>query len=381
MRKIISREIICRNWKKREDILGSRAHMLDLRKEAWQTTVLTRFVAQIFPLVERELTGWKKFLNKCPEGELKKQAAASIRHKRFHCQGGSFFALYFPEKLKPLVEIIVAVQTISDYLDNLCDRVPCGDEAAFRELHLSIIHALDPPSFYPNYYRYYGYENDGGYLRTLSKKSGDNLKLLPSYRLVKNNCIKLVSLYGSMQSYKHLDLEIREEKLSEWYRQYKSFYPDIYWWEFAAAAGSTLGVFMLLAASGDISLQEEEAGRILEVYFPWICGLHILLDYFIDQQEDKLHNDLNFVNYYADATECHQRLKLFLEKSLEKAVGLPHSKFHLLVIKGLLAMYLSDPKVERQGLSYTAWDLINQAGPDVPGMYRFCRLLRRIKVL
>ncbi|PKM80314.1 MAG: DUF2600 domain-containing protein, partial [Firmicutes bacterium HGW-Firmicutes-13] len=104
--------------------------MLDLRKEAWQKTVLTRFVTQVFPLVERELNYWKKFLNTCPEGELKKQAFAGIRHKRFHCQGGSIYALYSPEKLKTLVEIIVAVQTISDYLDNLCDRVECGAEEA-----------------------------------------------------------------------------------------------------------------------------------------------------------------------------------------------------------------------------------------------------------
>jgi len=199
--------------------------------------------------------------------------------------------------------------------------------------------------------------------------------------MVKDSCVELISLYGDLQVYKHLDLKIREEKLVEWFKQYQTSYPDIYWWEFAAASGSTLGVFMLLAASGNMNFHREEPGQIVRAYFPWICGLHILLDYFIDQQEDKVHKDLNFVSYYSNPEECLKRLKFFLEKSLEEVNCLPRSEFHLLIVKGLLAMYLSDSKVERQGLSYMAWDLINQAGPDVHGMYRFCKLLRRMKVL
>lgn len=41
------------------------------------------------------------------------------------------------------VKFIVAFQTISDYLDNLCDRVEVNDEQAFRQLHLAITDALD----------------------------------------------------------------------------------------------------------------------------------------------------------------------------------------------------------------------------------------------
>ncbi len=355
--------------------------MHKLKKDAWQVNILTRFVTQVFPLVEQELGGWKKFLYSSPQGELKNQALASIKHKRFHCQGGSIYALYCPEKMKPLVTIIVALQTISDYLDNLCDRIGFEEEEAFRELHLSLIHSLDPPPFYSDYYRFYTHHKDNGYLRALVEKSNDNLKHFPSYEKVKDNCVQLASLYGEMQVYKHLDLKLREEKLISWFGKYQSKFPEIYWWEFAAAAGSTLGIFMFLAASGSGDINEEEIKNIMEVYFPWICGLHILLDYFIDQQEDEIHEDLNFVSYYADREECQQRLKFFLQNALEKARFLPRSDFHTLVIKGLLAMYLSDPKVDSQGLSDISRDLITQAGSDVPGMYRFCRGLRKVKVL
>ncbi|UNC93964.1 tetraprenyl-beta-curcumene synthase family protein [Candidatus Contubernalis alkalaceticus] len=359
---------------------------VNLKKEAWQLNILTRFVTRVFPQVDRELLGWKKYLNACPPGELKNQALASIRDKRFHCQGGSIYALYIPEKSKDLVPAIVALQTISDYLDNLCDRVECGEEKAFRELHRSMIEALEPwkreqKERQRDYYRFYTLQQDGGYLEKLVERTSMSLLNFPSYGIVKERCVELISLYGDLQVYKHLDLRIREEKLIRWFEAHREKTPGIYWWEFSAAAGSTLGAFMLMAASGEEALSLEEGRRIHECYFPWICGLHILLDYFIDQQEDRVHRDLNFVNYYADEKQCRERLGFFLEKSLESASNLPRPDFHTLVVKGLMAMYLSDPKVEKQGLLGIAKELMNQAGSDVPGMYRFCRMLRRLKVM
>jgi len=355
--------------------------MLDIKKGAWQLNTLTRFVTRVFPLVDRELNKWKKYLESCPPGELKEQALASIRDKRFHCQGGSIFALYQPSLMEPLVSTIVAVQTISDYLDNLCDRAGCQEERAFRQLHQAMMDSLNPSPLDFSYYRYYTHGEDGGYLKALVRASREGLPYFPSYGRVQGSCLKLASLYSDLQVYKHLPLEVREDKLREWFGRHREEFPHIYWWEFSAATGSTLGVFMLLAASGEKSLREEEINDLVEAYFPWIGGLHILLDYFIDQQEDRTHRDLNFVSYYRGEEECLERLKYFLRRSLEKAQNLSHSDFHQMVVKGLLAMYLSDPKVDKQGLLPAAGELLKEAGPDSRGMYRFCKGLRQVGIL
>ena len=42
-----------------------------------------------------------------------------------------------------------------------------------------------------------------------------------------------------------------------------------------------------------------------------ICSLHIMLDYFIDQEEDKAEADFNFVSFYKDEEECCWRLVLW----------------------------------------------------------------------
>ncbi|MGD0205948.1 MAG: DUF2600 family protein, partial [Dehalococcoidia bacterium] len=93
-------------------------------------------------------------------------------------------------------------------------------------------------------------------------------------------------------------------------------------------------------------------------YFPWISGLHILLDYFIDQAEDEAGGDLNFVSYYPDAGRCRERLLLFLKQALDRAAALPAPLFHTTVVRGLPAFYLSDPKVSAQGFNHTAGALL-----------------------
>ncbi len=48
----------------------------------------------------------------------------------------------------------MAYQTISDYLDNLCDRSTSLNPDGFQALHESLFHALTPEATLTNYYRF-----------------------------------------------------------------------------------------------------------------------------------------------------------------------------------------------------------------------------------
>jgi tetraprenyl-beta-curcumene synthase len=90
------------------------------------------------------------------------------------------------------------------------------------------------------------------------------------------------------------------------------------------------------------------AKQIRDGYFPYIQGLHILLDYFIDQEEDRLGGDLNFCFYYPDQSVLLERLCHFIEEADRHVNQLPHGEFHRLIHRGLLGLYLSDEKVKKQ---------------------------------
>lgn len=351
------------------------------QQNIYPLTTIGRIVAGVLPEVDRQLTRWRGRLIRCPQKELARQAASSIRDKRFHCQGGAVYALYHGPMRRDLVRLIVALQTISDYLDNLCDRAGCQDEAAFRDLHQAMLCAVDPAAPLDDFYARYPLRGDGGYLQALVEDCRTVLRTLPSYPAARSEVLHLTGLYADLQVYKHVAVPRRVPLLTNWFAAHQSRYPGLEWWEFAAATGSTLGMFALFAAAARPGLQEKDIAALSKAYFPWIAGLHILLDYLIDQAEDRDGGDLNFVSYYSSAAVAQERLVWFVEKALTAAAGLPRSRFHQMVVRGLPALYLSDPKVEKQGLRPTTDAVLRAAGPGSRALYRLCCLLRRLRAI
>jgi tetraprenyl-beta-curcumene synthase len=106
-------------------------------------------------------------------------------------------------------------------------------------------------------------------------------------------------------------------------------------------------------------------------------GLHILLDYFIDQEEDRLGGDLNFCSYYESREETLERLKHFVQETDRYLQDLPHSKFHRLISKGLLGIYLSDQKVsEQKEMQQMARRIVKYGGAASYFFYVNARLYR-----
>jgi tetraprenyl-beta-curcumene synthase len=300
------------------------------------------------PGVRQELRNWRALADRIPDEELRRQAVASMTSKEFHCIGGSVYALPCPELRGVLIRLIVALQTISDYLDNLCDRSTSLDPDDFRRLHQSMLDGVDPSGPTHDYYAFRSEKEDGGYLVRLVEACQSSIRQLPAYAVVQDDVRRLVGLYADLQVYKHIRHDQREPELLAWWEKHKPLFPELEWNEFAAATGSTLGMFMLFLAACDPSLTEEQAADIRESYFPFVCSLHILLDYLIDQEEDRIGGDLNFCSYYKDSDHAAERLGWVVLQARERVRRLPSSSFHRMIIEGLVALYLSDPKVKHQ---------------------------------
>lgn len=310
--------------------------------------LMARVYNHVLPGVREELNHWRARAETIPDPELRKQAVASITSKQFHCQGGGVYAAARLSAKHILIPLITAYQTISDYLDNLCDRSTSLDPMDFRQLHQSMLDAVDPEAPLHNYYAYRSEHDDAGYLQDLVKTCQAALRLLPSYKVTAPAVRELASLYCDLQVHKHIRRDLREEALQTWWKQHCASYPSVRWNEFAAATGSTLGVFMLFVAAGDPGLKPKAVQEIKDAYFPYLCGLHILLDYLIDQEEDKIGGDLNFCSYYSSRQEAASRIAYFADQAKRHSASLAASGFHKMIIEGLIALYLSDPKVREQ---------------------------------
>lgn len=348
-----------------------------IRSSQTQQGILFHYIWHTLPLVKKELKRWRKEALACVDPVLSLQAINSINSKDFHCYGGAVFAIAGSRQEKQIIKLIVAYQTICDYLDNLCDRNDCLDGGAFRQLHTALQDALQPGTIKRNYYQYYPNQEDGGYLDKLVDECRFYLEKLPSYASVQREVLVLVQYYIDLQVKKHISLSQRERTLIDWAENNLDGYPGIYWQEFAAASGSTLALFALLALASHNTIEPQECRETIEAYFPWICGLHILLDYFIDQEEDRQGGDLNFTFYYDNHEETLHRLKLFIQQSQLKAGQIKNAVFAKTVIEGLLALYLSDSKIKSQGYQEKAQTLIEASGGSTVFTYRLCSLVRK----
>lgn len=354
---------------------------MTVAEEVSNPQLIYQFVKRVFPLVKKELRQWEQKAKVSPDSTLAQQAVESITHKEFHCLGGSIFSLYPGAKTEEVIDFIVAYQTISDYLDNLVDALEVQDEQAFRQLHLAMTEALDANSSCSDYYAYYPYQEDGGYLKALVQTCKKRVRGLPSYSLVKPIMVELAEFYSMLQVTKHLDPSIREEKMLTWINKFLPNYSGLTQWEFAAATGSTLGIFCLFAMAYNPDLPESEIEKVKNAYFPWIEGLHILLDYFIDLEEDRETLQLNFVAYYSSIEQCQDRLKAFVTTSVQQAGNLQYPRFHEAIIQGLLAMYLSDEKGMSKECAIVTQELLRVGGAKVKLLYWLCRQLRKKQVI
>lgn len=337
--------------------------------------ILTRYVCS-FPQIKRILKQWHQLTYYMPD-ELQVQAQASIKAKAFHCIGGAFY-MFYPQVNKPVIlNAIIALQTISDYLDNLCDRIKVNDMQAFSQLHLSFTDALDPSRPIKDYYRYYPL-CESHYLPTLVETCRIQVKQIPYYHEYQYYINILAENYCRLQILKHLT-PCGEHQLKQWIRrEISDSNANLSWNEWAAATGSTLGIFAFFA-SGFHKYPEKTKELIFGTYFPWIQGLHILLDYYIDREEDRQHNDLNFTYYYPNLTYAVERLRYLFNESQKHSKHLPYPCFHQLLLEGLISMYGSDPKVSIHKLLESYKTLLNSN--SLKSMYHACLLLRKLKHL
>lgn len=304
-------------------------------------------------LARRALGRWESRAASIPEPEVRRQALGSLRHKAFHSLGAAVYAAAVPRAhFAHMVEFCVAYQTLSDYLDNLVDRGHPMDGRQRRRLHQAMVEALQETA--PTVALAGMPWDDGGYLARLVSTCQQALQAMEIAEASRAPARQLALAYARMQARKHGDPGSRRRLTAGWamrLAQGAGRLPraaGMAWWEIAAAAGSTLGIFALVAAgSRRLPLEDHEA--TLTGYFPWIQAWHILLDYAIDEAEDRDGGELNFAACYPRRPVQLERLAGVFRRAREAALTLWEPSFHRLVVAGMGALYLTDPKAARLG--------------------------------
>ena len=327
------------------------------------------------PEVARALAPIRSRAMAIPQRDLQNHALSSLNTKQFHCEGGGVFASPSRDRDALLLPFLIPYQTLCDYLDTITDRGPSQDSKNLRQLHQALVDAIDPNAAPRDYYAYHPHKNDRGYIDSLVKEAQSALTRFPGFWAVKDSLRQLVSLYVDLQVFKHGPTQNRVEQLTNWHKAHSSVAPGLSWWEFSASTGSTLGLFALLNLASTPNPGPKEVDAVIHLYFPWMGALHILLDYYVDQEEDRLGGDLNFVTYYPSPQKAIQGIRRIYDHIIQQAPTLPDGAFHRYIAKGLLGFYLSDPKLRHRTTALNC-QLLASGGTTSLGLYLAARVGR-----
>jgi tetraprenyl-beta-curcumene synthase len=318
---------------------------------------LTHFLRSIVPKASRALEQIRELAEVIPDDRLRAQALGSIDAKAYHVAGGSILATYLaPAAVDHYIEIVAPLETIYDYLDNLCDRHPDVGIEAYPVLHRAIADALDPNACPSGYYDLGPAGDDGDYLLTLVRRVQRALRRLADHELLRELFREAARLYGEMQTFVHLPAGEREAACKDWYALHTDRYRNLEWQEFACAAGSQFQVYAPLFMLFDG--RQESIANAYGAYFPAVSALHVLFDSYIDQEEDREHGDLNFIAAYSSEEHLFERVAYLARCAVSGFSRLPVRKRHDFVLRTMALFYLTHPKIYAQRLNEQAQRLL-----------------------
>lgn len=316
----------------------------------------------VFPRVCVHVVRWRRLAKRIPDPELRRLALAAL-DKRGNIEGAAAFAAFAPARRRAQVTSATsAFQAAYNLLDILGEQPSPDPIRDGRRLHEALVYALDPLATPLDWYEHHPQREDGGYLSHLVEQCRGAFASLPSHELVGACARAGAARIVAFQSLNLSESQGEHTGLERWASEATPPGTELRWWETAAAAGSSLGVHALIAAAAETRLEPHDVTAIDRAYFPWIGGLHSLLDNLIDKREDEAAGHRSLVEYYGPQRAA-QRMSWLAERAERAARELPHGRRHSVILAAMIANYLSTPEAQSAQLAPVSEAVLATTGP------------------
>jgi cytochrome P450 len=308
---------------------------------AWTlVSVARRHLFWNLPAVSRELGGWLARAEAIPDWHLRAAALDSLIHKRDHAEGAALFSVLAKRRNQRLISLLVAYQTLWDYLDSVSEHQV--DVADGSQLHLALVEALGPGAPISDYYAKHPWKDDGGYVLALVEACRTNCAGLPSYSLVRRDVLDLVRRCGAVQSLNHEpDQDRRGAALKVWAESQSPGVPELAWFELTGAASAVMP-HALLALAAEPVCTDHDVVTTSSAYFPWVSLAVSMLDSYADLRDDALSDDHNYLSHYGDDRAAVERLCVIVARTVREGRRLSDGNRHQVIIACMVAMHLSN---------------------------------------
>ena len=300
-------------------------------------------------LVRRELAGWRARAEQIEDPMLREHAIGSLTRKRTLVDGAAFYWILPERRNAELLRLLVAFQVLADLLDELSER---GSDS--RDLMRAFADAvvLDTPAG----------EHDE-YTMALIDACRSGCAALPGYPLIRGLLAAQARQAGALGLHHIADAEAREAALRRFADDEFNAAPEATWFEQTAGGASALTIIVLLSMAADPRTTERDLHAALAVYSPWVSALSMMLDSWVDQDDDRTSGHVSFVGYYEDRTAAIDRIAFLINRSLRDLATLPGGERHMLITAAMTAMFLSRDSAHSDELAPGTRTMVAAGGP------------------
>jgi tetraprenyl-beta-curcumene synthase len=301
---------------------------------AWTfTTAAISYWTGVFPRVCVLLRRNRRRAREIPDPLLRKLALQALS-KRSNIEGAAAVAVLAPRGMRAAAtEALVAFQVLYNHADMLAEQPSADPVTGARRLHAVLLQALDARAA----------DRDlGVYVAPIVADCRLALRQLPSYPALATAALGAAARIVAFQSLSVAHAGEERDALITWARSQVPAGSELRWWEAAAACGSSLPVFTLIALAAQPAVDPAELAAVQDAYFPWVATLHSLLDSLLDTDEDAATGQLSLIGCYATAPIAAERMQILACQALRRARGLPGGRRHLVLVSAMAASYLSE---------------------------------------
>ncbi|WP_320672807.1 DUF2600 family protein [Patulibacter defluvii] len=323
----------------------------------------------------REHHRWLAVAERIPDPTLRGDALLALERKRHYADGAALFWTLPRRRDRRLLELLVAFQTIANFVDVASERGAAARGRSGRTLALALVDAIDVGAPPRDHYAEHPWRDDGGYLATLVAACQQRCAVLPGYPAVRERLRQEAGLLAALELEHDPDPERRDRGLRE---LAVAAYPgerEATWSEAAAGASSALPVMGLLALAAEPAPTPAAMAAVVEAY-SWAGRLGAVLDGYVDQAEDAVSGQWSSIGYYATPDETARRLRFLIARTLRAAAALPRGRRHVVVVTAMIAMYLSHDAAHDPRLAAGTRGLVRSAGGTARLMTPILRLWR-----
>jgi tetraprenyl-beta-curcumene synthase len=330
----------------------------------------------VFPRVCLYMARWRRLARRIPDPTLRRLALDALA-KRGNIEGAAAFAAFAPRARRgAAAKATSAFQAAYNLLDMLGEQPSPDPVVDGRRLHEALVYAVTPAGDSGglgnapedggvtaplDWYEHHPQRDDGGYLNSLLEECRKAFAALPSQAVAAPSARAAAARIVAFQSLNLSESQGDHTGLELWARAATPPGTGLQWWETAAAAGSSLGVHALIAAAAEPQLDGREVGALERAYFPWIGGLHSLLDNLIDKHEDEAAGHRSLVEYYGP-WRAAERMRWLAVEAAGMARELPHNRRHIVILAAMIGNYLSTPEAHSPELEPVSESVLATVG-------------------